>query len=181
MKIAESWRQACSNHAGAVRIAAPLLYWSKSMPSAPSLVSLTTAFFSALALAACSGTVTGPSVAPAAPAASLAIETNAVWHLRSIATADGAIHVIDDSSLFTLMLTDDGKVAARVDCNRASGGYTIGGNTVSIGPLASTKAYCGTASLDSEFLTLLGGVTTASVSGTTLQLSSPRGTLSFDR
>jgi heat shock protein HslJ len=151
------------------------------MPSAPRFAYLTTAFFSALALTACGGTLTGPSVASAVPAASLAIETNAVWHLRSIANAEGATRTIDDTSLFTLMLTDEGKVNARVDCNRASGGYTISGNTVSIGPLASTKAYCGTASLDSEFLTLLGGVTTAHVSGSTLQLSSPRGTLSFDR
>ena len=151
------------------------------MISTPRLVQLTTAFFSAVALTGCGGTLTGPSAAPATPPASLAIETNAAWHLRSIAKADGAIHAIDDPSLFTLMLTDEGKVAARVDCNRASGGYTINGNTVSIGPLASTKAYCGTASLDSEFLTLLGGETSATAYGTTLQLSSPRGTLTFDR
>jgi heat shock protein HslJ len=147
----------------------------------PRLIQLTTALFSAIALTGCGGTLTGPSAAPAAPPTSLAIETNAVWHLRSITEADGAIHSIDDPGLFTLTLTDGGNVAARVDCNRASGGYTISGNTVSIGPLASTKAYCGTASLDSEFLTLLGGVTTATASGTTLHLSSSRGALTFDR
>ena len=151
------------------------------MTSTLRLVYFTTALFFALALAACGGTLTGPSVAPATPPAALAIESNTVWHLRSLATADGAIHVIDDPSLFTLTLTDDGKVAARVDCNRALGGYTISGNTVSIGPLASTKAYCGEMSFDSEFLTLLGGETTATVSGATLQLSSARGTLTFAR
>jgi len=137
--------------------------------------------FSALALAACGGTPTGPSPAPAAPPASLAIETNAVWHLRSLADADGTIQAIEDPSLFTLMLTDEGQVAARVDCNRASGRYTISGNALSIGPLASTKAYCGMASFDREFLTLLGGQTTATTAGARLQLSSPRGTMTFDR
>jgi len=150
------------------------------MTSTPRFAHLTT-LFSALALAACGGTLTGPSPAPAAPPASLAIVTNAVWHLRSIADADGTIQAIEDPSLFTLMLTDKGQVAARVDCNRASGGYTISGNALSIGPLASTKAYCGTASFDRKFLTLLGGQTTATTSGATLQLSSPRGTMTFDR
>jgi len=151
------------------------------MTSTPRLVNLTAAFLSALALTACSGTLTGPSVAPAAPAASLAIETNAVWHLQSMTNANGALQIIEDPGLFTLMLTDAGKVAAQVDCNRASGGYTISGSTLSMGPLASTKAYCGATSFDSQFLTLLGGETTATTSGTTLQLSSPRGTLTFDR
>jgi len=140
-----------------------------------------TTLFSALALAACGGTLTGPSAAPATPPASLAIETNAVWHLRTLADADGTIQAIEDPSLFTLMLTDEGQVAARVNCNRASGGYTISGNALSIGPLASTKAYCGAASFDREFLTLLGGQTTATTSGARLQLSSPRGTMTFDR
>jgi heat shock protein HslJ len=154
--------------------------WSKSMTSTRRLVHLT-ALFSALALAACGGTLSGPSAVPTAPPASLAIETNAVWHLRAMADANGTIQAIEDPSLFTLMLTDDGKVTARVDCNRASGGYTISGNVLSIGPLASTKAYCGTASFDWQFLTLLGGQTTVTASGATLQLLSPRGTMTFDR
>jgi heat shock protein HslJ len=151
------------------------------MTSTLRLVYVATALFFVLALAACGETLTGPSVAPATPPAALAIQSNAVWHLRSIAKADGAIQAIGDPSLFTLTLTDDGKVAARVDCNRALGGYTISGNRVSIGPLATTKAYCGEASFDSVFLTLLGGETTATLSGATLQLSSARGTLTFDR
>src|SRR5262245_48619750 len=167
-------------HGAAVMFAAGS-YWSRSMTSMPRLVSLTAAFLSALALTACGGTLTGPSVAPATPAASLAIETNTVWHLRSMTDAGGALQAIEDPSLFTLTLTDGGKISARVDCNRASGGYTISGSTVSIGPLASTKAYCGAASFDSAFLTLLGGETTATASGGTLQLSSARGTLTFER
>jgi len=151
------------------------------MQSTPRLAFLAIGLSSALALAACGGTPAGPSVAPAAPAASLAIETNAVWHLRSMTGAGGSVQAIEDPNLFTLTFSDAGKVAARVDCNRAMGGYTISGSTVSIGPMASTKAYCGEASFDWQFLTLLGGDTTAATSGNTLQLSSSRGILTFDR
>jgi heat shock protein HslJ len=118
---------------------------------------------------------------PAAPIASLAIDTNVVWHLRSIVSADGSVLTIGDPSLFTVMLTDDGKVSARADCNRASGGYRISGNTLSIGPMASTRAYCASAPVDQQFLMLLGGENSVTTSDATLQLSSPRGTLKFGR
>jgi heat shock protein HslJ len=147
----------------------------------PRLALVTVGLFSALAVAACGGTLTAPSVATVAPAASLAIETNAIWHLRSMTSAGGSVQAIEDPNLFALTLTDAGRITLRVDCNRAMGGYTISASTVSIGPLASTKAYCGEASYDSEFLTLLGGDTTATSSGNILQLSSPRGVLTFDR
>jgi len=149
------------------------------MPSALHLVRLNTALIAALSLVACSSTITGPSSVPSAPIASLAIETNVVWHLRSIVSADGSLLTIGDPSLFTLMLTDDGKVSVRADCNRASGGYKVSGNALSIGPMASTKAYCSTAPVDQQFLTLLGGENVVTTSGGGLQLSSPRGTLVF--
>jgi len=151
------------------------------MSSALRLVHLNTALIAALSLVACSGTIQGPSSVPSAPINSLAIETNAVWQLRSIVSADGSLLTIEDPSVFTLMLTDDGKVSARADCNRGSGGYTISGNTLSIGPMASTRASCPTAPVDQQFLALLGGENIVTTSGGTLQLSSPRGTLGFGR
>jgi len=151
------------------------------MSSALRLVHLNTALIAALSLAACSGTINGPSSVSSAPINSLAIETNAVWQLRSIVSADGSLLTIEDPSVFTLMLTDDGKVSVRADCNRASGGYTISGSTLSIGPIASTRAYCTTAPVDQQFLALLGGENIVTTSGATLQLSSPRGTLGFGR
>jgi len=151
------------------------------MMSALRLVRLDTALIGALSLVACSGTTAGPSRVPAAPFASVAIGTNAVLHLRSMASADGSVVTIEDPSLFTVMLTDDGKLNARADCNRASGGYTISGNRLSIGPIASTQAYCTTAPVDQQFLTLLDGENIVTTSGDTVQLSSPRGTLKFGR
>jgi heat shock protein HslJ len=142
---------------------------------------LNSVLLAALFLAACSGTIAAPSNAPSAPIASLAIQTNAVWHLRSIVSADGSVLTIDDPSLFTLMLTDDGKVSARADCNRASGAYSLSGNSLSIGPIASTRAYCTSAPVDQQFLMLLGGENAVTTSDITLQLSSPGGTLRFGR
>ena len=149
------------------------------MSSALRLVRLNTALIAALSLGACSATIAGPSQVPAAPIASQAIDTNAVWHLQSIASADGSVHTIEDPRLFTLTLTDAGRVDARVDCNRATGGYRISGNVLSIGPMASTRAYCATAPVDQQFLMLLSGENSITTSGAALQLSSPRGTLRF--
>jgi len=151
------------------------------MTSVTRLVRLLTSLIAAFSLVACSAPTTGPSKVASAPIASLAIDTNAVWHLRSMVGADGSLLTIEDPSLFTLMLTGDGKVNARVDCNRASGGYRISGNTLSIGTMASTRAYCTSAPVDQQFLTLLGGENIVTTSDATLELSSPRGTLRFGR
>ena len=151
------------------------------MTSALLMVRLNVALIATLLLAACGGTITAPSQLSATPIGPLAIEANALWHLRSIASADQPVLTIEDPLLFTLLLTDNGKVSLGVDCNRASGGYTLSGQTLSIGQLASTMAYCTTAATGEQFLMLLGGENTVAVSDATLQLSSPRGTLSFSR
>ena len=132
-----------------------------------------------LSLTACQRNPLEPSPLLTAPGGALNIETNATWKLQSLVRGDQAGATIKDPSLFTLSLAEDGTLQARADCNRASGGYTVSGSTLSIGPLASTKAYCASAPLDTDYLMLLSGENTVSVSGSTLQLSSPRGTLSF--
>lgn len=139
------------------------------------------ALAAAVSLAACQGAVAGPSRVPASAGGSVAIEANAVWTLRSLVHADGSVVAIEDPSAFTLTLTDDGKLQARADCNRATGGYTISGNRLSVGPIASTKAYCASAPLDDQYLTLLSGENVVALSGASLQLSSPRGALRFGR
>ena len=141
------------------------------------------AFIAAMSLTACQGTSpTAPSPSSTTPpVGALSIDTNTVWKLDSLARADAPEATISDPSLFTMALADDKTLQVRSDCNRASGGYTASGSTISIGPLASTKAYCASAPIDSDYLALLGGESTVSISGSTLQLSSPRGTLRFTR
>lgn len=141
------------------------------------------ALVAAVSLTACQGSSpTAPSASSTTPpGGALSIETNAVWKLQSLVRADLSGATINDPSLFTLSLTDDQSLRVRSDCNQASGAYTTSGHTISIGPLAATKAYCGSAPLDTEYLAMLGGENTVSVSGSTLQLSSSRGTLTFTR
>jgi heat shock protein HslJ len=121
-----------------------------------------------------------PTSIPSAAQSAL-IPTNTTWTLQSL-TETGATEVaIADPSIFTLVLNDDGKVQARADCNRASAGYTVTDRTLSVGLMASTRAYCASAPVDGQYLALLGGENVVTTSGAALQLSSSRGTLRFVR
>lgn len=141
------------------------------------------ALIAAVSLTACQGSSpSAPSPSSTTPpSGALSIETNTVWKLQSLVRADSSEAAIGDPSLFTMSLAEDKSLHARSDCNQASGGYTTSGSTISIGPLASTRAYCASAPIDTEYLALLGGESTVSISGSTLQLSSSRGTLKFTR
>ncbi len=104
-----------------------------------------------------------------------------VLKLQSLTRADSTTVTISDPQQFTLEFLENNRIAVKADCNRASGGFTLKGTTLTIGPMAVTKAYCGSASLDGEFLSLLGGETVATASPTSLVLSSARGALRFSR
>jgi heat shock protein HslJ len=137
----------------------------------------------AASLTACASTSpVAPSSVATTPAGAQTIEADgAVWQLQSLARAGAAAVTVADPSAFTMSL-NNGALQLRADCNRATGTYTMSGNTLSVGPaLASTKAYCGSASLDTDYLALLSGENTVSISGQTLQLSSSRGALTFGR
>src|SRR5690242_5681835 len=102
----------------------------------------TTALIAAVSLSACQGTspVAPSTVSTPTEGGALSIETNAVWKLQSLVRADSSQATINDPSLFTMSLADDGALQARADCNRASGRYTTSGSTISVGPMAVTKA-----------------------------------------
>ena len=141
------------------------------------------ALIAALSLTACQGSSpTAPSPSSTTPSGdALSIETNAVWKLQSLARTNSSKVTIGDPSRFTMSLGDDKLLHAQADCNKATGGYTTSGTTISVGPLASTKAYCGSAPIDTDYLLLLSGDNTVAISGSTLELSSSRGTLRFTR
>ena len=118
---------------------------------------------------------------PSSLAQSDVLAPNTTWVLQSLAETGSPEVTIADPSRFTFMLTDDGKLQARADCNRASAGYALTGQTLSVGLMASTRAYCASAPVDGQYLALLGGESVATARGTTLELSSSRGTLRFGR
>ena len=152
------------------------------MKFACSTPTLALSLVAALSAAACAKNPLAPSIASSSEAATIAAEVvPGVLKLQSLTLADATTVTISDPQQFTLEFLDNSRVAVKADCNRASGSFTVNGATLTIGPMAVTKAYCGSASLDGEFLTLLGGETVATVSTTSLVLSSARGALRFSR
>ena len=147
-----------------------------------SSLTLALSLVAALSAAACASNPLAPSVTSSSAATTIAAEVvPGVLKLQSLTRADSTTVTISDPQQFTLEFLDNNRVAVKADCNRASGSFTVSGATLTIGPMAVTKAYCGSASLDGEFLSLLGGETVATVSTTSLVLASARGALRFSR
>ena len=152
------------------------------MKFAWSTLSLALGLVATLSAGACAKNPLAPSMASGSEATTIAAEVvPGVLKLQSLTRADATTVTISDPQQFTLEFLDNNRVAVKADCNRASGSFTVSGATLTIGPMAVTKAYCGSASLDGEFLSLLGGETVATVSTTSLVLSSARGALRFSR
>ena len=152
------------------------------MKSVWSTLTLALGLVSALSLVACANNPLAPSVASSSEATTIAAEVvPGVLKLQSLTRADATTVTISDPQQFTLEFLDNNRIAVKADCNRASGSFTTNGTALTIGPMAVTKAYCGSASLDNEFLSLLSGETVATVSTTSLVLSSARGALRFSR
>ena len=57
----------------------------------------------------------------------------------------------DDPTRYTLEFLPDTTVAAQIDCNRGHGKYTLDGQAITIGPLATTRMACPPGSLDAVF------------------------------
>jgi len=133
-----------------------------------------------LSIGACERTATGPSSVPNSADISAALGTVGTWKLQSLTRPDSTTVTISKPDLFTFELLDtSGRIAIRADCNRANGGFTLKGNALSVGLLATTRAYCSSAPLDDEYLRILGGDSVVTVTANSLQLSSARGTLRF--
>ena len=72
--------------------------------------------------------------------------------------------------------SDDGKVTGFGGCNRFFGGYTVSGNSIKIGPLASTRKGCpDTLNLEVEFFKALQEAETFQQTDEALVLFGPDG------
>jgi heat shock protein HslJ len=70
------------------------------------------------------------------------------WQLVKLQGADGIPLTPDDPGKYTLDLTGDGRLTARVDCNRARGTWKSPGlGRIAFGPLVLTRAMCPPGSL----------------------------------
>ena len=97
-----------------------------------------------------------PTAAPtAAPGNTI---TNIVWQWTSVTTKPtGETTTVSAPQNYTITFRDDGTLSGKADCNNFSGTYSQeGGLIITLG--ASTKAYCGEASMDQQYLELLSAV-----------------------
>ena len=140
-----------------------------------SLISLSFVAF-ALGCSGSTATLTSPSAldltAPQLPG---------TWNLVSIRPAGEAEQAKPSGAAYALTLVD-GRLSTRADCNTCGGTYTLDGQTLMVAPsMACTRAACPTMAFENIYMKLLGGESAVSLSGGTLELTSPRGVLRFTR
>lgn len=81
------------------------------------------------------------------------------WQLVAFKGADGTTSAPDDRAKYTIAFEADGRVAARVDCNRGRGTWKVSGtDTLALGPLALTRAMCPPDSLHDKVVSQWGSV-----------------------
>jgi heat shock protein HslJ len=92
------------------------------------------------------GCATAPPASPPPPQPSL---IGPEWRLVHFQSSDDAIGRIApaDGEVYSLRFGADGRVAARLFCNRGSGSYTVADpasprGSISFGPMAMTRAAC---------------------------------------
>jgi para-nitrobenzyl esterase len=84
--------------------------------------------------------VLGCAEAPPQPAAQGLV--GPVWHLVRFRGGDDKVMIPGDRTSYTLQFQADGRVSARIDCNRGSGSYKTAGSQIEFGPMALTRAMC---------------------------------------
>ena len=76
---------------------------------------------------------------------------NKTWQWVSTITPVEKV-AVSNPERYTIILTEDGKLQARFDCNRGGGEYEISEGKLSFGPLMSTRMACPEDSLDGPFM-----------------------------
>ena len=103
------------------------------------------------------------------------------WTVVSIQLAGQGEQPAPAGAVYTLTFAD-GRLSTRADCNTCGGTFVLSGPTLTAGPgLACTRAACPTMAFENSYTGLLAGDSTATLSGSTLVLSSSRGTLRLSR
>jgi heat shock protein HslJ len=123
-----------------------------------------------LAAAACY-----PPTPPAAPADPNAI-TGIVWQWTSVTDqSTKQTETIPNPESYTITFNADGTLSGKADCNTFTGTYSqANGFEIKLG--AATMAFCGEASLDQQYLQLLGRVVAGGPDGQdNLALETPGG------
>lgn len=97
---------------------------------------------------------------------------NKTWQWVSTITPVEKI-AVPSPERYTIILTDEGKLQARFDCNRGGGEFKISPGKLSFGPLLSTRMACPEDSLDRPFMRDLQRVVSFFVENGMLYLELP--------
>jgi heat shock protein HslJ len=98
------------------------------------------------------------------------------WKLVKLQTGDETTLAPDDPSKYTVTFGRDGRISARVDCNRASSTWrSSGGNQLQFGSWDRTSAKCGQGSLHDKIVTEGANVRSYSIKDGHLFLSGMAG------
>lgn len=104
------------------------------------------------------------------------------WQLTSFQDGTATPVTVADPSRYTLRFGNDGRVAVMSDCNSCGGEYSLNGGMLRIGPLACTRVFCGSASLDPAYPAALDKARAASMGAPTeLTIHGDGVTLRFKR
>jgi heat shock protein HslJ len=107
-------------------------------------------------------------------------EAQGNWQLQSFTLDDGSTIQVPNPENYTIQFGADDSVNVRADCNVCNGSYENKfGNSLVIGNLACTLAYCGPLSLDSRYTSALGSTSSFSRTGNELFLDYNGGTMNF--
>jgi para-nitrobenzyl esterase len=93
------------------------------------------------------------------------------WRLTRIQSMDGSEVAPDDRSKYTLEFGAAGTLTGRADCNRISGRWTASGESISLGPLAMTRAMCPPGSLSDRYARSLEAAVTWMIVGGRLAIA----------
>jgi heat shock protein HslJ len=99
------------------------------------------------------------------------------WELAQYAPAgETALTAVPEEVRATADFTED-QISGSGGCNSFTGAYSTDGDTIEIGPLASTQMACvpAVAAVESGYLARLGAATTYAIAGGTLTLSDGSG------
>lgn len=145
------------------------------------------AFGLAVSVVACGGSALGPA-APSAPGGTAGGDVVAqgvrplvgTWTAVSVKVGSEET-LVPESVKLTAEFQADGRLNLVADCNRCAATYSATPDTLSVTPMACTRAYCSSAPLDEHFAGLVSATLSWSATAHTLDLSCPTGSVHLQR
>lgn len=107
--------------------------------------------------------------------------TGTEWVATGVNNGNEAVVSVLAGTELTALFAEDGSVSGNGGCNQYNGPYTVDGESIDIGPLASTMKLCnepaGVDDQESQFFAALDAATTYAISGDVLELRDDSGAL----